>query len=110
MLTLDNLIKAYGSPKFIKIGVEGYEYEVIQGLSERVNALSLEFTPEFSESTIKCLEYLQALGDCVTNFSVGETFSFELSEWVSVDDMIRYLKQFRDNNKMWGDVYLRFIE
>lgn len=110
LTTLDQLIKTYGMPKFIKIDVEGYEYEVIQGLSEPVHTLSIEFTPEFSGSTFECMNYLKSLGNCLTNFSNGESFTFDFQEWISVDDMITYLKQFVENNRMWGDVYLRYVE
>ena len=44
--TLDNMFTKFGVPKFIKIDVEGYELEVLQGLSHSVRYLSLEFTSE----------------------------------------------------------------
>src|SRR5215510_11970 len=34
--TLDNLIQQYGIPQFIKIDVEGFEYQVIHGLSQPI--------------------------------------------------------------------------
>jgi FkbM family methyltransferase len=49
--TLDKMIDQYGVPSFVKINVEGFEYEVVKGLSRPVKALSLEFTPEFNAST-----------------------------------------------------------
>ena len=45
--TLDSLIEEFGSPGFIKIDVEGYEFEVLSGLSRPVRALSFEFVPEY---------------------------------------------------------------
>ena len=44
--TLDRLIQIFGVPSFVKIDVEGYEPEVLRGLSSPVGALSYEFTPE----------------------------------------------------------------
>lgn len=67
LTTLDRLIEQYGTPSFIKIDVEGFEYQVIKGLSQPVKALSLEFTPEFIESTFKCIDHLQRLGDIELN-------------------------------------------
>ena len=42
--TLDFFIKKYGCPKFIKIDVEGFEAEVVRGLTKSVEMLSLEFS------------------------------------------------------------------
>jgi hypothetical protein len=75
MTTLDKLIEQFGIPSFIKIDVEGFEYEVIKGLSKPVKALSLEFTPEIIESTYKCINYLQQLGKINLNYSVFKTMS-----------------------------------
>src|SRR5262245_17286326 len=40
--TMDRLIGEYGKPAFCKIDVEGFEWQVLQGLSQPVRALSLE--------------------------------------------------------------------
>src|SRR5690606_31886866 len=42
--TLDALVAAHGRPAFTKIDVEGYEDEVLAGLSRPLPALSFEFT------------------------------------------------------------------
>ena len=56
--TLDSLFAEHGVPQFIKIDVEGFEYEVVSGLSQPIKALSMEFTPEFLDSTLKCLDFI----------------------------------------------------
>ena len=35
--TLDNMFTKFGVPRFVKIDVEGYELEVLQGLSRQLN-------------------------------------------------------------------------
>jgi len=61
--TLDELILKYGMPRFVKIDVEGFESEVLAGLSSPLPALSIEWIPELSENAKKCLEHLTTLGE-----------------------------------------------
>lgn len=109
MTTLDELIKKYGIPAFIKIDVEGFEYSVIKGLTKPVKTLSIEFTPEFIDSTINCINYLHSLGEIRLNYSLGESMQFKLDEWVNSAEMVSIMQSYRDNNKIFGDVYVRFI-
>ena len=44
MTTLNRLIEKYGMPKFIKIDVEGYELDVLKGLTIPVEIISFEYT------------------------------------------------------------------
>jgi FkbM family methyltransferase len=106
--TLDALIAQHGKPAFLKIDVEGYEYEVIKGLTQPVHALSLEFTPEMIESTFRCIEHLERLGDIRLNYATGETMRLSLPEWVDSAEMVRILGGFRGDNALFGDVYVRF--
>jgi FkbM family methyltransferase len=106
--TLDRLIAQYGMPSFIKIDVEGYEYQVIRGLSRPARMLSLEFTPEFMESTFNCIHHLRKLGDIRLNYSIGETMSFGLEKWVGHEEMSKILSNFGNDNKLFGDVYVQF--
>lgn len=106
--TLDRLIEQYGVPCFIKIDVEGFEYQVIKGLSQPVNALSLEFVPEFIDSAFKCLNHLQQLGDIRLNYSLGESMHLALGQWVTLSEITDLLEQFRNDHDLFGDVYVRF--
>jgi FkbM family methyltransferase len=106
--TLDGLIQRYGTPTFIKIDVEGFEYQVIKGLSQPVSMLSLEFTPEYIESTFNCIDYLQGLGEITLNYSIGESMRFFLDEWIKPDEMKSALSSLSGDDKLFGDVYVRF--
>jgi FkbM family methyltransferase len=106
--TLDKLIDAHGLPAFIKIDVEGYEYQVIQGLSRPVKALSLEFTPEFLDSTFKCIDHLSNLGAVRINYSLGESMGFASDDWLTAAEAKRDLETFRNRTDVFGDVYFRF--
>ena len=107
--TLDSLIAEYGSPAFIKIDVEGFEYQVVQGLSRPVNMLSVEFTPEYIDSTFHCIEYLSELGKIGLNLSIGESMEMEFAKWIAPKMMINTLEKVRNNYNLYGDVYIKFL-
>ena len=109
MTTLNKLIEQYGTPSFIKIDVEGSEYEVIKGLSKPIETISLEFVPEIIEPYINCIHYLQRLGNTSWNYTLGESMKFELEEWIIAEEMVKILTDFRNNAELWGDMYVRFM-
>ncbi len=108
VITLDELIAEHGIPRFIKIDVEGYEYEVIKGLTQPVNALSLEFTPEFLDQTRMCIQYLKSLGPIELNYSFNESMELGLDRWTDADGVMNILNGFRRDTTIFGDVYVRF--
>ncbi len=58
--TLDKIIKKYGLPVFIKIDVEGYELEVLKGLSSPIRMISFEYTvPEQTNKVIECIQQIE---------------------------------------------------
>ncbi len=109
MTTLDQLIDFYKLPSFIKIDVEGFEHQVMRGLSRQVSNISFEFTPEFIHSSLKCFEHLKTLGNVLFNYSVGESMRLALDNYVTSDEIARILKGFRHDNILFGDVYCKFI-
>jgi len=101
------IIEQNGMPSFIKIDVEGYEYQVIKGLTRPVHTLSFEFTPEFMDASYNCIEWLSRLGETRWNYSFGETMELALKGWTNPENMIEILSRHR-NDKLFGDVYVIF--
>ena len=99
--TLDALILEHGIPSFIKIDVEGYEVRVLEGLTQKIRALSFEFTPEYEVATARCLEILHALGDYEFNYGM------QTDIWTDTESLLGGLAQFRGNNVAVGDIYAR---
>ncbi len=108
MITFDDLIEAYGVPDFAKIDVEGYEHEVISGLTLKIPCLSFEFTSEFFNDAIKIIDYLIGLGFSNFNYNKGEEMKLEIAEWLSRDDFIYYMvDEIKVNKDLWGDIYAK---
>lgn len=111
MTTLDALIATHGEPAFIKIDVEGYEREVLGGLSKQpstLRALSFEFTPERRSAAESCLDYCASLGEIECNYSEGESMTWALPKWVGPEALKSFLNRYAGNHQHFGDIYLRF--
>ena len=106
--TLDDLIREYGPPRFCKIDVEGYELEVLQGLTYPVPALSLEYNPAVPEMALDCISRLTALGDYEFNWTVREMPRFRSRVWLDPDSMGAELRQLPLEART-GDVYARLV-
>lgn len=81
VLTLDGLIRDHGLPSYIKIDVEGFELEVLSGLTQPVQMLSVEYLPGFLHLTHKVLDRIEQLGEYSFNPVVGENASFLWKQW-----------------------------
>jgi len=107
--TLDQLIKKFGVPSFIKIDAEGYEYKILKGLSHPVKALSFEFLPVHPEPAIKSIEYLKRFGSMSLNIAIMDRMKFMLKDWVRPEEMIKVLKSLEKRKDfIYSDVYVRF--
>jgi FkbM family methyltransferase len=77
VLTLDWMIGQFGVPAFAKIDVEGYEVEVLRGLSRPLPAMSLE-VHSFDRAKIGAVvAELERLGDYGLLYSPGETYELQ---------------------------------
>lgn len=105
--TLDELIATHGMPKFVKIDVEGFESEVLAGLSTAVPALSIEWTPEIPENATNCIQHLISLGEYEFNISWGESMKFSRAKWRNADSILRVIEEFSGETALFGDIYAR---
>ena len=106
--TLDDLIKTYGVPQFCKIDVEGFETQVLEGLSEPIPILSFEFLSTMPEKRKACIDYLKTLGNYKFNWSEGDTYHFEFDEWQDEDVLLKSI-QAKGTHLFSGDIYAKLV-
>lgn len=109
MTTLDILIKKYGIPDFIKIDVEGFEAEVLKGLSHKIKMISYEYTtPEQTTKAIECIVLLSKISPSLTcNYCIGEEMHFALNNWLTDIEMIEMIKSDAFTSTRFGDIYVK---
>jgi FkbM family methyltransferase len=104
LTTLDLLIASHGRPAFAKIDVEGFEADVLAGLTATIPAISFEFTTIQRDVALACLRRLSDLGYRAFNVALGETQTLTFAQEVDADAMAAYLTALPHEANS-GDVY-----
>ncbi len=107
--TFDRMIEKYGRPHFSKIDVEGFESEVLKGLTSKIPALSFEYClPEMYRNLYSCLEHIHSLdANAVYNYSAGETFEMEPGGWKTYEEFLPFVKGKAFHKTLFGDIYIK---
>lgn len=106
--TLDALIEQYGLPALVKIDVEGYELQVLKGLTYPVAALSFEFIPAAVALAEACILETARIGTYAFNYSTGEKYQLGSPEWLGAETMIELLHDELKRGRS-GDIYARLV-
>ena len=91
-ITLNELIKEFGFPKYIKIDVEGFEYSVLKGLDKDIEIISFESNlPDFELESVKCIDLLNNLNNKY-KYKYSDTLAFQNKNWMNYNEIIDLIK------------------
>lgn len=103
VVTLDAVAAKYGMPRYVKIDTEGYDAEVLRGMSFRPPLLSFEFVPARLSVARDCAGILEGFQ---FNWIAEENSRLELEHWVGKDEILNCLTSL-PAHILYGDVFAR---
>lgn len=110
-ITLDELIRLFGEPRFIKVDVEGFGAEVISTLSTPVYSLNMEFHYDWLWNNHQAMKHLAMIGEYEYNYALDNRGDLMLEEWMDGLELIKYLQTnlTHSGKGSWGDIYARRV-
>lgn len=110
MTTLDVLVAKHGVPHMCKIDVEGYEPDVLAGLSHPLPLISFEVTAEFMNLARASCEHIRRLGEYEANIVIGDNTNFVLDTWRSLAEVESTVHRMAEADPLFvGDMFVRHL-
>ena len=109
-VTLDSIIEEYGIPDYIKIDVEGYEYEILTSFTKFLpNTLfAFEFAEEQKYKINLILQHLNKLGYDSFAFTDADEILFDKHiHWTKLKDFNFIELLVPERKEKWGMIYFK---
>ena len=108
-VSVDTLIQQFGEPTLLKIDVEGYEYNVLQSLSKKVNMVSFEWAEEKKKEILLSLEYLHAHNYTKFHIQIEDKYDYSVKDgdWQDYTTVYNRMNTSCDVNRKdsWGMIW-----
>jgi FkbM family methyltransferase len=108
--TLDSVIEQYGTPDYIKIDVEGYEFEVLTSLTKVLEntIISFEWAEEQKNKIEQTIKYLFNLGYKKFSYTEADKILMDVEiDWRTIDKL-NLIENLDDQRKdKWGMIYVK---
>lgn len=102
--TLDDLIRQYGKPRFVKLDVECYEPQVLAGLTEPLDAVSFEYVRDYQQPALASIRRLERLGRY--EYAI-EHPPYTPGPWLEADQVKGALDRLPAGARQYGDIIAR---
>jgi FkbM family methyltransferase len=103
IVTLDLLASRHGKPAFVKIDVEGFEENVIKGMSFNPRFVSFEFSNVRRDNALACISILGQRGFTFRPM-LSRDFVFQCPTWLNQEEMTAWLKEYKGREE-FGDIF-----
>lgn len=109
-VTLDSIIEEYGEPDYIKIDVEGHEFEVLTSFTKLLpkTVLSFEWAEEQKSKIESTIHYLNELGYNMFGFTESDKILFDNEiDWKEYKNFDLIESLIPERKEKWGMIYVK---
>lgn len=105
-ISIDKLLEEYPNPEIIKIDVEGYEFEVIKGLTKKQKKICFEWAEEQETNIRNTCDYLEKLGYEKFGFIHGDEYLVEPTSWTNKETCLKEMSMIPERKEKWGMLWV----
>ena len=109
-VTLDSIVEEYGEPDYIKIDVEGHEFEVLTSFTKLLpnTLLSFEWAEEQKSKIESTIHYLNKLGYNMFGYTEFDKILFdEEIDWKEYRNFDFIESLIPERKERWGMIYVK---